>query len=176
MDILPTVLELAGIPTEAVLPSDYVLDGKSIVELITGKNTTSPHNETYFWREHTLYAVRQGSWKAHYFTRSGFESDPPVAHDPPLLFNIDWDMAERVNVSAASEADVITSINVAYQNHLASVVPGKSQYEAQDWSVVPCCQSALNVTALEEYLKDHEWSLALWEELGCVCPDEIPNN
>jgi hypothetical protein len=41
-------------------------------------------------------AVRCGQFKYHFATHTGFGKEPFVAHDPPLIFNIDVDYSERM--------------------------------------------------------------------------------
>jgi hypothetical protein len=108
----------------------------SLAPLLLGRNTTSPHQNTFFWREHTLYAVRQGAWKAHWVTRSGFQGDPPVTHNPPLLFNVEWDPAEEWPVNVTEYKDVLVSLEAAYAEHMREVIPGVPQYNVgNDWSL-----------------------------------------
>jgi arylsulfatase A-like enzyme len=170
MDVFPTFLSLSNMtsPNNATYP----IDGLNIAPLLLGTNKTSPHDYIYYWREHTVYAVRYGPWKAHYYTRTGFDTDPPVEHNPPLLFNVDWDPAERVPLNVSDYADIVANIDNALQQHLEEVVPGVSQYEKQRWTLVPCCHGSFNSSDFLDYIREHEWSLALWEELGCVCMEE----
>jgi hypothetical protein len=49
----------------------------------------------FFYRDNGLYAVRHRSFKAHFVTRSEYGNDPPVEHDPPLLYNLDEDPSEQ---------------------------------------------------------------------------------
>jgi arylsulfatase A len=72
------------------------LDGASVRGLLNGSTTVGPHEFIYYWREHELYAIRMGPWKAHFITRAGFGNDAPVVQDPPLLFNVEFDPAEAV--------------------------------------------------------------------------------
>lgn len=142
MDIAPTLLDLAG------LEPALGLDGKSLVPLITGANATGPHDFIFFWREHTLMAVRHLAWKAHFVTRSGFEDDPPKRHDPPLIFNVEKDPGERF---VLSEHDIpygiLDAIILAANRHKESIVHVPSQYDTNgtvlpgnDFTVVPCCR------------------------------------
>jgi arylsulfatase A len=63
MDIMPTLLDIAQLP----IPDN--LDGVSIANLLNGTSTADPHDYIYMWREHVLYAIRGGPWKAHFWTR-----------------------------------------------------------------------------------------------------------
>lgn len=169
MDFFPTLLDLANISPNP----NVTLDGKSLVPLLFSdhkkKKRQSIHDSIFFWRESVLMAVRQGAWKAHWVTRPGNDLAPPVSHDPPLLFNVEFDPSEQNPVNVTTQPDVLQSITAAYQQHLKTVVPGISQYEGQDWSLIPCCNGTFDEVVYEEALKDHEYGLALWDVLGCVC-------
>jgi len=128
----------------------------------------------YHWREHTLMAVRYGPWKAHYVTRSGFKPDPPVKHNPPLLFHVEHDPGEKYPIDPSTQVEVLAIIQTAYEQHLAQVVPGPPEYNfGLDPSLAPCCHGAYNATVEMEYIADHDWSLALWEKIGCICNPNV---
>jgi len=168
MDIFPTIMQLVGIEK-----SNATLDGASLVPLLLGTNNSAPHTSIFIWREHTLMAVRQGAWKAHWVTRSGFGGDAPVIQNPPLLFNVEHDPGERYPVNVTTQPQVMAALTAAYRQHLKDVIPGTSQYDlGQDWSLIPCCKSTFDPKEWEYYIEHHEWSLALWELIGCVCPGE----
>ncbi|MHC4645893.1 MAG: sulfatase family protein [Planctomycetota bacterium] len=60
MDLLPTFIKLAN----AKLPSDRIIDGKDISDLMTAKpGAKSPHKAFYYYSEAQLEAVRSGKWK-----------------------------------------------------------------------------------------------------------------
>jgi hypothetical protein len=120
-----------------------------------------------------LYAVRHGAWKAHWYTRSGFEGDPPVAHDPPLLFNVEWDPSERVPLNTTTVPEYARALALcqdAYTQHMHEITRGVPQYNVGlDWSLVPCCKAPFNSTEWQQFIDSGEWTLALWELAGCVC-------
>lgn len=154
MDIFPTILDYMGQP----LPSDRVLDGASLRPLLTGANTADPHECLYYWREHTLFAIRCGQYKAHFITRSGFNtSDPGVSHDPPLLFNIEWDIAESLPLDPDEYADTIDYLVSQANKHTSSIEHVPSLYIPQDFRHMPCCPRGSTVTA----------TTRVWEQ--CVC-------
>lgn len=87
LDILPTVLEAAGIPAGAA--GMKPLDGKSLLPVLRGE--TGVAHENLFWSEGPAkgeWAVRSGDWKL-------------VADKTQVeLFNLRQDISERRNLSA----------------------------------------------------------------------------
>ena len=59
IDLFPTLMALAGLQ----LPSDRIIDGKSLLDVMTGKDTKSPHEMLYFYHYEELEGVRSGNWK-----------------------------------------------------------------------------------------------------------------
>lgn len=88
-DIVPTVLDLVG----GTLPENYVLDGKSIVPMLTS-GAASPH-ERIFWEYNGQRAVREGPWKLVLNGKLDFSR---TAADAVHLSNLDDDPGERVNL------------------------------------------------------------------------------
>lgn len=70
LDIFPTLLDLAGIPSNIV---NRTLDGQSILRLLLG-DVTPAHRTLYFYCDHTLVAVRIGVYKI-YFRQTVFPSE-----------------------------------------------------------------------------------------------------
>jgi hypothetical protein len=89
---------------------------------------------------------------------------------------VEWDPAESVPLNTTLYPEQMAALEQAYASHLASLIPGVSQYEQQDWSLIICCHSGFNLTLFEEYLKAGDWSLAEWEALGCVCEPPTPSS
>ncbi|MEM7144676.1 MAG: PVC-type heme-binding CxxCH protein [Verrucomicrobiota bacterium] len=82
MDLLPTFAKLAG----ARVPTDRVIDGKDISDVLRG-DATSPHEEFFYHKNVNLAAVRSGDWKLH------------VAKGKPAeLYNLANDIGEQNNV------------------------------------------------------------------------------
>ena len=104
-------LAVAGIP----LPTDRVFDGKDITAVLEG-TSPSPHEFLFFYRQFNVSvlpgvpavvlprpqvaAVKHGNWKAHFATASARGPDLRVVHDPPLVFQVASDPAERWPVYA----------------------------------------------------------------------------
>ena len=106
IDILPTVAELIG----ANLP-DHKIDGKSILNLVTGKNDKSPQEAYYFYYGQQLQAMRMGKWKLHfphnYRTMNGKPGGTggiPTKYSQDKielsLFNLHQDIGETTDVKA----------------------------------------------------------------------------
>ena len=89
MDIVPTVLDAAGIDA-----SRYELDGCSLLPLIT-KQTPLPERPI-FWEYRDQTAVRRGKWKLMIKPRQLKTSDPPPE---VFLANLEDDMGETTNLA-----------------------------------------------------------------------------
>ena len=90
---------MAGAP----LPPGLVLDGHDITEVLEHGDGEPGKREVWadgmpLWRQKDpieIAALRTGRFKLHFLTQSGFGDDPVVAHDPPLVFDVDSDPAEQ---------------------------------------------------------------------------------
>ena len=90
-DVFTTLLELAGLE----IPNDRVIDGKNIMPVLQGSNT-SPHEYLYFFNNEEITAVRSQKWKfvvrSHYrgglFRFEGERFGEPHYYHPGLLFNL----------------------------------------------------------------------------------------
>jgi arylsulfatase len=59
LDLLPTMAELAG----ADIPSDRVIDGRSIADLLLGETEGLPQEPFFYYFGAQLQAIRLGNWK-----------------------------------------------------------------------------------------------------------------
>jgi len=124
LDLLPTFCALAGIDP----PQDRILDGGDLSPVLEGTGK-SPRQTVFFYRGEDIWAVRHGPYKVHYTTKElPFGDTPVVKHDPPLLFHLDHDPSEKINV-APSHADVIDRIQDLVQQHRKSIKPVVNQLE-----------------------------------------------
>jgi arylsulfatase A-like enzyme len=119
MDLFPTILNLAGIE----LPKDRVYDGTDMMPLLTGQKQ-EVRDIIYYYINDNLYAVRKGSWKAHFTTHASYSPEAPVTHETPLLYNIDTDPSEKYNL-AKQHPDIIEDIRKIYekQKNIIAVPP-----------------------------------------------------
>lgn len=113
MDILPTLAHLAG----AKLPTDRILDGHDITNLVRGKPGATSRTEAFYYYVHThLQAVRSGKWKLHLARPArppwapqwaGHIKPADVIEIPkPMLFDLDADIGETTDV-AVEHPDVV---------------------------------------------------------------------
>lgn len=105
MDLLPLFCHLANVP----LPGDRKIDGKNIIDLLTGKSNRTPHEYFYYYNGLNLQAVRKGDWKLHlpraiadqpYWARraGGNRKKIYLSLKRPMLFDLGIDIGERRNV------------------------------------------------------------------------------
>jgi arylsulfatase len=98
MDILPTVLDLAGVqhPGETFRGRKVLKPrGKSWVPWLTGKaDVVHDENAIHGWELFGQAAIRQGSWKAVWLP-------PPTGNGEWLLFDLSKDPGETKNLSSS---------------------------------------------------------------------------
>jgi arylsulfatase A len=123
LDLLPTVCALTGTPA----PTDRVLDGHDLSPVLRTA-ARSPRQEVLYYRGPKLYAIRQGAFKAHFFTRPEYGEGvgTELAHDPPLLYNVDEDPGERFDL-AARHPEVVTALRARAAAHARTVHPVENQ-------------------------------------------------
>ena len=117
LDLLPTFCALAGVE----VPTDRVLDGYDLSGALLGK-VRSPRQMMPYWRGSKLYALRSGSFKAHFITQSEYGGEAAVTHDTPELYNLDHDPSEKWNI-AAKHPEVIAEIRRLAEEHKKAIPP-----------------------------------------------------
>ena len=122
MDLFPTLCGWAG----ASIPTDRIMDGVDMSGLLFDTGPDLRQTMIYYYGS-DFFAFRQGDYKAHFVTHTGYGKDPAVPHDPPLLFNLEKDPGERFNV-AAEHPDIIANIRKEVEKYQANLVPGKPEY------------------------------------------------
>ena len=121
MDLFTTMVKLAG----GEVPSDRIIDGLDLSPVLFARGP-SPRNTVFYYRGVRLHAVRKGSFKAHFITQSGYGTDKPETHDPPLLYNLDHDPSEQFDV-AKYHPKIIADIQKEVAEHQRTLVPGEDQ-------------------------------------------------
>ena len=90
VDIVPTALELAGLPAEAG-PKAPALPGRSLVPVLRGKETRA--EATVWFRHEKSRALRQGDWKI-VCTAQTMDGEAPWE-----LYNLGTDRGETTNLA-----------------------------------------------------------------------------
>lgn len=126
MDLFNTCLSLAGLP----IPNDRIIDGVDLSPILFGTGP-SRRDTIIYYRGDELFAVRKGPFKAHFQTSPGYAGVGAKVvfekHDPPLLFHLGHDPAEKFDVTK-DHPDVITDIQREVEKHRANLTPGEPQY------------------------------------------------
>jgi arylsulfatase A len=120
-DLLPTFAALAGAP----LPADRVLDGGDLTPVLRGTGH-SPRTTYFYYRGSTLQAVRRGPYKLHVFTRDEGWGQSPKPVNPPWLYNLEVDIAERYDL-AAERPGIVAELRKLAAEHKGSVEPVEDQ-------------------------------------------------
>lgn len=120
LDVLPTLAELAG----AAPPGDRPLDGSSLAATLL-RGAPSPRTTMPFYNGTRLWAWRSGPWKAHIHTAG---PEGPVAHDPPLLYQVEQDPSEKRDVAAA-HPEVVARLRSEADAHIAATTVAPSQLD-----------------------------------------------
>jgi arylsulfatase A-like enzyme len=126
MDLFNTCLTLAGAP----LPNDRIIDGFDLSPILFGSGKGKRDTMIYY-RGDELFAVRKGTYKAHFQTAAGYPGNRVQLqfepHDPPLLFDLAQDPSEKMNI-AGEHPEVIADIRSIVEKHRAELKPGKAEY------------------------------------------------
>jgi len=125
MDLFTTCTLLGG----GEVPKDREIDGLDLRQLLKGEGP-GPRGDMLFYRGQQLFAARVGDFKAHFLTQAGYGEPKPVAHDPPLLFNLKVDPSESTNV-AQSHPEILSRIQGLVERHRAGVKPVENQLTGQ---------------------------------------------
>ncbi|PVD27835.1 hypothetical protein C0Q70_13010 [Pomacea canaliculata] len=137
MDIVPTIADLLHVP----LPGDRVIDGKSLVPLLTGETQTSAHEFLFHYCQDEVHAVRYRPrtgnkvWKLSFKEPNDYNTDKlgaacsDVLHlDPPRLYDITSDPAETSPLDSKSYPEVVKTMLSALADHKKSLVAVPNQF------------------------------------------------
>ncbi len=123
LDLMPTLLALAG----GRMPADREIDGVEQTALLLGTGP-SQRETMFYYRGAQIFAVRHQGYKLHFKTQAGYGQPTPEIHEPPLLFHLPSDPAERFDV-ARDHPEIISQILKLVTAHQAKLVPGKPQLD-----------------------------------------------
>lgn len=122
LDMFDTCAKLAGVP----LPNDRPMDSVDMTQLLLGKGPSQRDSFFYYYGD-SLYAVRNGAFKAEFITHDGYSKEPAQPHDPPLLFHLPSDPSEQFDVAAA-HPEVLAEMQREVEKHRSQLVPSKPQF------------------------------------------------
>lgn len=122
MDLFATSVTLAGIE----IPKDRPIDGVDLSPLLFGAQKGNREVQFYYYGDQ-VYAMRKGKYKAHFTTHDGYSKEPPVQHNPPLLFNLQEDPSERFEIGS-EHPEVVAELTKIVEGHRATITKGKLQY------------------------------------------------
>jgi len=92
IDIFPTIMDMLGIP----LPEDRIIDGRSLLPLLTQETKESPHEYLFYFWNKKIQAVRDNRWKYH--IRKWMDTHPYWMYKAgPLLYDFKYDYNESYN-------------------------------------------------------------------------------
>ncbi|XP_057570768.1 arylsulfatase G isoform X1 [Hippopotamus amphibius kiboko] len=148
LDIFPTVVALAG----ARLPESRHFDGLDASGVLfrraqTGHRALFHPNSGAAGEDGALQTVRLGRYKAFYVTGGARACDgsvgPQRRHEPPLIFNLEEDVAEAVPLDrgGAEYQRALPRVRAALAGVLEDVAAdhvSRADY-SQDPAVTPCC-------------------------------------
>ena len=124
MDLFTTVVSIAG----GTIPDDRPIDGVDLSPVLFDAGA-SPRRTMAYYRMGELFAFRLGAYKVHFITEGRYALGPArTRHDPPLLFNLDVDPAERYDV-AASEPEVLAGVLAEVARHRAGMTVGEPLFD-----------------------------------------------
>jgi arylsulfatase A len=115
LDLLPTLLSLAGKPAVA----DRELDGRDIAGVLTAGGA-SPHEEIVLFNNNKVAAIRTPRWK--YVARSYYRTHDAALDRYPLLFDMDVDPGENYSV-ALNFPDAATDMRARLERARAKYEP-----------------------------------------------------
>ncbi len=100
LDILPTIFAITGVE----LPNDRTIDGRDISSLLMPekyKNKPDEFKFFYSYSDNQPSAIRKNSWKLHVRIGSQTKNNYgfTASRETPLLFQVEKDLGERINVS-----------------------------------------------------------------------------
>ena len=130
MDFLPTIAELCDIP----IPTDRIIDGKSITALLKSPHSTpSPHTAFFYYRNFNLEAIRSNNWKLHvrkgtteirelYNLNTDIHEEHNVYHDHPQIIKKLEKLLETCRHDIGDASHNITGENIRPAGHVKNPV------------------------------------------------------
>jgi len=113
------------------IPDDRIIDGLDFSKTLL-KGEAGPRKSLLYYRGTELYAARLGDYKAHFITQGEYgEFGERQEHNPPLLYNLSHDPAEKFDISE-NYGSIINQINALVKEHNSNLIKGKDQLVERD--------------------------------------------
>ncbi|MEM9586930.1 MAG: sulfatase [Planctomycetota bacterium] len=123
LDLLPTIAAFTG----ASVPNDRVIDGVDLSPSLL-REEPSPREDFIFYNGRQVWAARKGPWKMHY---KSARPKGPMEHDPPILFQLDFDPGEKYNINGHF-TEPLDEIDALVKDHQGSFTPTPDLMKAID--------------------------------------------
>jgi arylsulfatase A-like enzyme len=147
MDFLPTFAGLAG----SDVPDDRIIDGKSILPLMSGEEeATTQHDSFFYYYKDDIQAVRSGNWKLHIRRR-----DDEVVE----LYDLASDIGEAEDVHD-QHPDVVECLLSKIQSCREDIGDGAADMEGANCRPVGRVE---NADTLTHYDPDHPYIVAMYD-------------
>lgn len=126
MDLFTTFITLGG----GAVPADRPIDGQDLAPVLL-RNESGREAEMFYYFGTEMWAVRHGPWKLHFKTTNPstvqvWGAWDVEVHDPPLLFNVENDPGEQLNV-ATSNSGIVRKLTALAELHTQQIQPGVPQ-------------------------------------------------
>lgn len=95
IDLFPTICEM----TETPLPTDRIIDGKSLLPLLKGREAKTPHDELLFVGPKKYFAIRDRDNFKYFMRSKGENSKYTGIKQGPFLFDLTHDKNESYDVT-----------------------------------------------------------------------------
>ena len=112
LDILPTIFAITGVE----LPEDRTIDGRDIRPILMPEKYNAPVDEFeffYSYHDNKPSAIRKDAWKLHVRIGSQTRNNYGfvASRETPLLFQVERDLGERVDVASEQSEKVSELLN-----------------------------------------------------------------
>jgi arylsulfatase A len=126
MDIFATAVGLGG----GALPEGRPIDGFDLGPTLFD-NAASERDVVLYYRFNEIYAIRKGSFKAHFITQGEYGMGPErTEHERPLLYHLGDDPGEKFDVAEA-HPNVVQDLIDEAARHRESVEIQPSLFDAR---------------------------------------------
>ena len=159
LDLFPTLLEVAG----AEIPTDRVLDGRSLLPLLTGETDESPHRRlVHIWDRHAPSMESRWAIAGPRYKLIGDE-----------LYDLRSDPGEQVDI-AAGEPGIAASMRREFEEWLADVTDGR-KFEPVPIPVGDDLEDPVDLLPSWARHKGQHASVTMPRHRGPVAPAPIAN-